>query len=225
MSQVQGTSSSSGSTAASGSAKSTSIASQDQFLKLLVAQLQAQDPMNPMDNAQMTSQLAQISTVDGINKLNTTMTSMLDQLGAVDQLNAASMIGHTVLVDGHRIQLSYGDNGAAVAGAGITLEGSASNVKVEIKDANGNLVDTIDLGALKAGNHAFSWDGLSSADAKMTAGNYTFNVTATNNGTAVKATEMNFGLVDSVLRDANGAIQLSLTGLGLYKQDEVRQLY
>ena len=104
MSTVQGTSSSS-STSTTSSAKNTSIASQDQFLKLLVAQLQAQDPLNPMDNAQMTSQLAQISTVDGINKLNTTVTSMLDQLGAVDQLNAASMIGHTVLVDGHRIQL------------------------------------------------------------------------------------------------------------------------
>ncbi len=224
MSTVQGTSSSS-STSTTSSAKNTSIASQDQFLKLLVAQLQAQDPLNPMDNAQMTSQLAQISTVDGINKLNTTVTSMLDQLGAVDQLNAASMIGHTVLVDGHRIQLSYGDDGSAVAGGGITLDGSASNVKVEIKDSNGTVVDTIDLGALAAGNHAFTWDGLSSADAKMTAGNYTFNVTATNNGTAVKATEMNFGLVDSVLRDTDGNVQLSLAGLGLYKQDEVRQLY
>ncbi len=225
MSQVQSTSYSTSTAASSSSTTSNSIASQDQFLKLLVAQLQAQDPLNPMDNAQMTTQLAQISTVEGVNKLNTTVTSMLDQLGTVDQLNATSMIGHTVLVEGDRMQLSYDDDGTAVAGGGVTLASAAANVKVEIKDANGNVVDTIDLGELDAGNHVFTWDGKSSSDATMTAGNYTFNVVATNNGKEVTATELNFGRVDAVLRDANGTLQLSLGGLGLYKQDDIRQLY
>jgi flagellar basal-body rod modification protein FlgD len=243
MSQVQSTSYSTSTAASSSSTTSNSIASQDQFLKLLVAQLQAQDPLNPMDNAQMTTQLAQISTVEGVNKLNTTVTSMLDQhrvpdhrgrvelihgaelVGTVDQLNATSMIGHTVLVEGDRMQLSYDDDGTAVAGGGVTLASAAANVKVEIKDANGNVVDTIDLGELDAGNHVFTWDGKSSSDATMTAGNYTFNVVATNNGKEVKATELNFGRVDAVLRDANGTLQLSLGGLGLYKQDDIRQLY
>ncbi len=227
MSQVQNTSYSTSTAAATtaSNAQTNSIASQDKFLKLLIAQLQAQDPLNPMDNAQMTTQLAQISTVEGINKLNTSVTSMLDQLGAVDQLNATSMIGHTVLVEGDRMELSYDDDGAAVAGGGITLAGNASSVRVEVRDANDNLVDTIDLGDLDAGNHVFTWDGQSSAGATMTAGTYHFNVVANNNGTEVKATELNFGRVDAVLRDANGTLQLSLGGLGLYGQDEIRQLY
>ena len=91
------------------------------------------------------------------------------------------------------------------AGSSNAPEAVAARIQkvgvVEIKDANGNVVDTIDLGELDAGNHVFTWDGKSSSDATMTAGNYTFNVVATNNGKEVKATELNFGRVDAVLRD------------------------
>lgn len=226
MSQVLATAYST-STAAAASPRSASatLESQDQFLKLLVAQLQAQDPMNPMDNAQMTSQLAQISTVQGIEKLNSSVSAMLGQLGAVDQLNATALIGHTVLVDGERIELSRDDHGNAVAGGGIALEGAASSVRVEVRDAGGNLIKTIDLGSLEAGNHVFSWDGTTDAGAGAADGSYSFNVVAANNGSAVEATEMAIARVDAVLRDANGTIRLDIAGLGLFEQDEIRQVY
>jgi flagellar basal-body rod modification protein FlgD len=87
------------SSANSSSSKSAAPASaaQARFLTLLVAQMQAQDPLNPMDNAQMTTQLAQISTVDGVEKLNSNMEKLLSQFGALEQLNATSMIGRSVV--------------------------------------------------------------------------------------------------------------------------------
>jgi flagellar basal-body rod modification protein FlgD len=218
------TTSSSSSTSSSTSSTS-SLSTQDQFLKLLIAQLQSQDPLNPMDNAEMTTQLAQISTVQGLNTLNTTVSSMLDQLDTVDQLNATSLIGHTVLVEGDQIVLSYDTDDAAVAAGGFTLDSSASNVVVSVTDSSGNVVDTFDLGSLDAGTHTFSWDGLSSADATMSAGTYSFSVSATNNGTAVTSTALNFGLVDGVRRYSDGTVKLDLGSLGLFSQDSIVQVY
>jgi len=108
------------SSANSSSSKSAAPASaaQDRFLTLLVAQMQAQDPLNPMDNAQMTTQLAQISTVDGVEKLNSNMEKLLSQFGALEQLNATSMIGRSVLIPSDRIELSRDDKAQAVAAAG-----------------------------------------------------------------------------------------------------------
>lgn len=226
MSSVQSSTYASSTAAAAASASSsTTLQSQDQFLTLLVAQLKAQDPLNPMDNAQMTSQLAQISTVQGIESLNKTVTAMMGQLDAVDQLNATALIGHTVLVDGSRMELSHTEDGTAVAGGGITLDAAATNVKVEVRDANGALVRTLDLGSLEAGNHVFSWDGKSDAGADLTDGQYSFKVIAANNGKSVDSTALAFARVDGVLRDANGVLKLDLGGLGLFEQDEIRQIF
>ena len=82
--------------------------SQDRFLKLLVAQLNNQDPMNPMDNAQMTSQMAQINTVTGIQQLNDTMKSMATQFSAMQMLQGASMVGRDVLIEGNSLSITNG---------------------------------------------------------------------------------------------------------------------
>src|SRR3990167_5266916 len=112
---------------------------QDRFLKLLVTQLQNQDPLNPMDNAQMTSQLAQISTVDGIEKLNATMRMILE--GSVDSeaMQAAALVGHQVMVAGSG--LSLGDAGAV---GGLELKSAADQVSVTIKDSNGIVMRTLE---------------------------------------------------------------------------------
>lgn len=115
---------------------------QDRFLKLLVAQLNNQDPMNPMDNAEMTSQMAQINTVTGIQQLNQTMASMSSQFTAMQVLQGTSMIGRTVLTEGNTL-------GVAADGthtAAFDLENQAASVKIQITTASGELVDTIDLG-------------------------------------------------------------------------------
>lgn len=219
------TGSTSTTSSSSSSSSSSTISTQDQFLKLLIAQLQAQDPLNPMDNSEFTTQIAQISTVQGINTLNTTVSSVLDQLDTASQLNATTLIGHTVLVAGDQIQLSYGNDNSAVAAGGINLDSAASNVVVTVNDANGNVVDTIDLGSLDAGTHTFSWDGQSSSGSTMTAGTYSFSISATNNGTKVTNTALNFGRVDAVRRNSDGSVKLDLGSLGLFSQDSIVQVY
>ena len=136
---------------------------QDQFLTLLVAQLQNQDPTNPMDNAQMTSQMAQISTVSGIEKLNSTVESVTSQFASMQMLQGVSMIGHTVLSAGNHLGLAAKeaeDGTKHLTGtAAFDLDASASNVTVTITDANGKLVDTIEMGSANAGRNYFTWDG------------------------------------------------------------------
>jgi flagellar basal-body rod modification protein FlgD len=186
--------------------------------------MKAQDPLSPMDNAQMTSQLAQISTVDGIDKLNATVQSLLTQMGSIDQLNATSMIGRNVLVPGKQMELSRDSSGNAVAGGAVQLAGTASNVSVQVRDSAGNLVRTIDLGAADAGINVFSWDGKTDAGAAAPDGRYSFSVNAANNTTAVTAESLAIARVDGVQRK-DGTLMLDLGGIGLLAQSEVRQIF
>ena len=128
------------------SAASSTDAAQDRFMTLLVTQMKNQDPLNPLDNAQVTSQLAQLSTVTGIDKLNNTMQAMMASTQAAQSLQAASMIGHGVLVPGTSLSLS---GGKAVFGA--ELSGAADAVQVTIADGAGNPVRVLDLGARPEG--------------------------------------------------------------------------
>jgi len=118
---------------------------QDRFLKLLVAQLNNQDPMNPMDNAQMTSQMAQINTVTGISQLNETMKSMSSQFMSMQILQGANMIGHQVMLAGDTLSVNKG-----VAAGAVELSSSASSVTIELRTPGGQVIDTFDLGAFRA---------------------------------------------------------------------------
>ncbi|MBT0569548.1 flagellar hook assembly protein FlgD [Curvibacter sp. CHRR-16] len=128
-------------------------AQQDRFLKLLVAQMNNQDPMNPVDNAQMTSQMAQINTVSGIQQLNDTMKGMSGQFGAMQLLQGASLVGKGVLVDSDKAHIRNGQ----VKGA-IQLEAKAENVQVDVLNSAGKVIGQVDLGSKNAGTHAFQWD-------------------------------------------------------------------
>lgn len=99
---------SSSSTSSSGSSTSSAADLQNQFLTLLVAQMKNQDPTNPMDNSQLTSQLAQISTLNGIEQLNTTLGSISGQIDNSQQLQSASLIGRGVMVPGTTIRRAVG---------------------------------------------------------------------------------------------------------------------
>src|SRR5258705_8779344 len=107
---------------------------QDRFLKLLVTQMKNQDPLNPMDNAQVTSQLAQISTVNGIQQLNTTVQSLSTSFLSAQSLQSTSLIGHTVLTDGNTLNVA---NGVPAYGA-VSLAQAADSVKVNIVSPAGN---------------------------------------------------------------------------------------
>ena len=205
VSSTTSTSSSTDLTSALGDA--TSAADMEQrFLKLLVTQLNNQDPLNPMDNSQLTSQLAQMSTVSGIEKLNTALSGLVSQSGASQVLQAASMIGYSVLSPGNDLALA---DGKQVPFA-VELAGSASDVKVTITDANGKTVRTMDLGAMPQGVDGITWDGKTDSGDTAAAGTYSYQVSATNGGTAVNATALSFSTVAAVKQGSSGvSLELS----------------
>jgi flagellar basal-body rod modification protein FlgD len=174
-------------------------ASSDRFLKLLVAQMQNQDPLNPMDNAQVTTQMAQISTVDGIGKLNTTVQSLNTQFVQMQALQGASLVGHDVTVAGNQ----FAFNSEGVASAGFELAGSADAVNVEVRNAAGVLVDTLALGAQPSGVQGFTWDAKGVADPS----GYTFKVSARLGSAAVESTPL---MLDRVMAVGVGGSSLTL---------------
>jgi flagellar basal-body rod modification protein FlgD len=155
----------------------------DRFLKLLVAQMQNQDPLNPMDNAQVTSQMAQINTVTGIDKLNTTVQGLSSQFMQLQAMQGASLVGHDVIVAGNKLSI---DATAGVGQGGFELAGAADAVKVEILAPSGAVVQTLNLGAEGAGLHSFDWP----AGAATNASGLTFRVSATAGGVATPVTAL-----------------------------------
>ena len=183
---------------------------QDSFMTLLVTQLQNQDPLNPMDSGQMTSQLAQISTVDGINKLNTTLQALNTSMSTSQSMSAAmGLIGHNILAPGSAISLTSG----SPASAGIQLSQPVDNLVATIVNSSGQTIRTLQLGAQKAGVLPISWDGLTDSGATAAAGNYTLTATATQGGNNVPVTTLSSGTVDSVSLGSQGAsLNVSLLG-------------
>lgn len=182
---------------------------QNQFLTLLTTQLQNQDPTSPMDNMQLTSQLAQISTVQGITNLNTTLQSISSQMGLSQAISATSFIGKSVLVQGNSILLGTDStSGSAVTTPfGINLSGAAADVKVNITNSSGAVVKTVDLGAMNAGIYSYDWSGQTSGGAAAPNGSYSFSVTATDaSGNAVTADPLTYGQVGSVAYGSNGPV-------------------
>jgi len=191
---------------------------QDRFLKLLVTQMKNQDPLNPMDNAQVTSQMAQLSTVSGIDKLNTTLQALSDSMSASQSMQAASMIGHGVLVSGNSTDLS----GGGAFGA-FDLPQSVDNVKISINDQAGALVRTIQLGAQPSGIGHWQWDGLNNAGESMADGSYTFAINAELAGNNVGVTGLQFGMVNGVSQGKQG-VTLSVGQLDGIAMSQIKQI-
>lgn len=194
--------------------------SESRFLTLLTAQLKNQDPLNPMDNAQMTSQLAQISTVNGIEKLNSTLEKLMSSSTDSQAMQAAAMLDHLVLVEGSSMTLAEGSQ----AYGGVQLSQGVDSATMTITSASGQVVRTVDLGALDAGIHDFAWDGKNDAGELAAAGNYSFSISAEQGGKTISVTPLQLGAVTGVLRDSSG-VKLELGELGNYSLDDIRQIY
>ncbi len=206
------------STAASGTSKSagqtSADAQQDRFLKLLVAQLNNQDPMNPMDNAQMTSQMAQINTVSGINQLNETMKSIGSQFTAMQAMQGAGMIGHDIMLQSNTLSINAG-----TAKGAVDLEGDATTVSVQVLSPGGQVLDTINLGSKAAGRHAFTWD----ASKYKESASPSFKIVANNGKQEVAATALAQDTITSI--DTNGGtMSLQLKGRPAIAYDAVRAI-
>ena len=191
---------------------------QNRFLKLLVTQLRNQDPLNPLDNAQMTSQLAQMSTVSGIEKLNTTLSGLVDGLGNSQAMQAAEMIGKKVLVPGNKLSLVGGQ-----VQAGVNLGAAADQVTVSVMDASGKVLQSQTLGAQKAGVLDFVWDGMTDSGAKAPDGAYTFKVDAVRGGAPVTVDALNVGTVSALVRSKGGFL-LDLGVMGTVDFKNVQEI-
>jgi len=213
---VSSTSSSSGS-----SSLTTSSASdlQSSFLTLLVAQLKNQDPTNPLENNELTSQLAQISTLNGIEKLNTTLGSISGQINNNESVQASTLIGHGVMIPGTTVLAGN----STTTPFGVELQQAADKVTATITDKNGAVVRTIDIGELTAGVHSFTWDGTLTDGSTAPNGSYNVAISASNGGTQLVAQPLQFALVQGVIRGNNGNT-LDLDTYGTTTLDEVRQI-
>ncbi len=171
----------------------------ERFLKLLVTQMKNQDPLNPMDNAQVTSQIAQINTVTGIDKLNDTVKALSSQMLSSQALQGAALVGRTVLMEGNR--LNFDTTGKAAGG--FELSSAADSVKVEILSPAGRVLDTVDVGASSSGRSGFEWQ----APAGTSTDGISFRVVARSGSTALTATPLTTDLVKAV---ATGGDTLTL---------------
>jgi flagellar basal-body rod modification protein FlgD len=197
------------SSAASGTSSTSGTSGSDlqnTFLQLLVTQLQNQDPTNPMDSSQMTSQLAQINTVTGISQLNTSLSSLSTQLSAGQNAQAALLIGSTVLAPDTSMTVTSG----SAPQLGVTLPAAASDVKLTITNSAGQVVNTLDLGAQAAGTVPVTWNGTDTAGNTVADGNYTISASATVNGQAGTATALVATKVQGVIQQSDGSAGLSL---------------
>ena len=171
-----------------------------------------QDPLSPMDNAQVTSQMAQISTVTGVQTLNTSVQGLSTQMVQMQALQGATLVGHDVIVPGNKLDMANG-----VGQGGFEIASAADNVKVEVLSAAGQVIDTMNLGAQGAGMQSFDW----TAGNNATATGLTFRVTATSGSTKLDSTALMRDKVDAVSTSGNN-LMLELENSGSVAYSSVK---
>jgi flagellar basal-body rod modification protein FlgD len=180
-------------TQTAGAAGASKTLGENDFLKLLTAQMQAQDPLNPMDSANFAAQLAQFSSVEQLTNINTKLTNLAASQASLQNTMASDLIGKKVTVAGNTATL----NGQAVMP--YTLPSDASAVSVSVYDANGTLVRTAVLGPKAAGNNSYTWDGKDQNGNTLPAGQYAFTISAVDgSGQALAATTLTSGTVTGI---------------------------
>ena len=206
-----------GAAAGSAAEKSSSDSiGQADFLLLMTTQLQNQDPLNPMDNAEMVSQLAQMSTVQGIQDLNTTVSGFSSSLTNDQLLRGTALVGRNVVVPSSSWALEEtGSTNGLIAASG------PGQLNVEITDSSGRVVANTTATATAAGELAFSWDGTGNNGQRLPAGKYSLSATFTpTDGAAEAAQTFIQAPVDSVTIGTDG-LYLNLKNLGVTSLDQV----
>ncbi len=195
----------------------TSDELQERFMTLLITQIKNQDPLNPLDNAEVTSQLAQLNMVGGIERLNDRIEAMAASFLSGQSLQAASLVGRNVLVEAGTL-----DNTGEGGRFGVELARSVDAMSVSIVGPTGEIVERLDLGPQPAGMHALEWDGLDSSGQAAPAGSYRIDITATTGGESVAVTALAARTVSAVTT-GDGKVQLELSNAGTVSLGQVRQ--
>ncbi len=188
---------------------------QADFLRLLTAQMQTQDPFAPVDNAEMVSQMATITNSSGIAEMNANLTSIKEQLTGTRLGDAASWIGKSMLVQSN---IAAPDATGMYAGQ-ITLPAAVEGASVDLVDASGNIVKSIDLGSQQAGDVTFYWDGKN--DAGDTVATSALQVKV--NG-ATPSKVATWATIAAVQSPADGSSSKLITALGSYSPSDALSL-
>ncbi|MBE9525679.1 MAG: flagellar hook assembly protein FlgD [Proteobacteria bacterium] len=193
----------------------------DQFMRLMLAQLENQDPLEPQDDGEFLSQLAQMEAAAGISELQDSFDNFSAAMQSNSALQASSLVGRSVLAPGGYAQL---ETGQSVQGE-INLSSSTTNLSIEITDAAGQLVRNIPLGTQASGSVPFSWDGTDEAGNYMPPGAYKVRATAAIGTETVEQEVLVAAKVDSVTIAQNGqSVKLNLAGLGSISLSEVKEI-
>jgi len=193
-------------------AASEDVLGKDDFLTLLVAQLQNQDPLNPMEGTEFTAQLAQFSSLEQLYNVNDNLGTLGNNQLAMNNGQSVAMIGKTAWAYGNIVQKSD----SAETPIHFGLGGDATETVVNIYDAQGNFIKTLSAGTLSAGDHAVSWDGTDESGSNVAAGYYQFEVLAADaEGTAVNTETFIVGVVSGVTFDDSGAAHLLVNDLSI----------
>ncbi|ODN42003.1 flagellar hook assembly protein FlgD [Piscirickettsia litoralis] len=194
---------------------------QDDFLKLLTTQLKHQDPMQPQENGEFLAQMAQFSTVDGINSINDAVGSLVAELKSTSALQASALVGRSVLAQSDKGLLIEGEEFKA----DIEVPKNAKGIKVNIFTDGGSLVKQIDVGDLADGNYSFVWDGKDESGNLMPPGRYQFAAEAQVEDQTQQLSLSVYANIDSVILGRNGEeTQVSLSGIGQVKLSDIKQL-
>lgn len=207
-------------TTATSSSDTTSALGQDAFLKLLITQLKNQNPLNPQDNTAFVAQLAQFSSLQGIQNLNTTMTGLASGMQSSQALQASSLVGRTVEVES---TTAYLDTGGIVRGT-ITLPDSTASMQLNIYNSSNQAVIQKDLGSQAAGDIPFAWDGKAADGTALPAGTYRFEVLAKDGKTSTALTTYLSANVNSVTMGANQDVTLNVNGVGQVALSKVKDI-
>ncbi|MCQ2029619.1 flagellar hook assembly protein FlgD [Stutzerimonas zhaodongensis] len=183
----------------------------NEFLQLLVTQLNNQNPLEPQENGEFIAQLAQFSTVEGVEKLNSSVSTMLSGYQSSQALQASSLVGRKVIVPTDKAVVDTSETFKA----SLVLPTTSSNVAVNVYDSAGTVVNRINMGQQQAGNVSFMWDGKDSSGKTLPPGTYRFEAQATYQGETKGLYTMLPANVDSVTLGQNGGeLQLNLAGVG-----------
>ena len=193
---------------------------QDVFLELMVTQMRNQNPLDPQDNSEFVAQLAQFSSVEGLDKLNNTMEGFVGSFQSNQALQASALVGRSVKVDS---DTSYLAAAGRVAGT-IELPQTTDDLRIVVYDSVGTRVAEEQMGSQSAGSLPFSWNGSNGQGGQLPPGYYRFEVLAKIDGSQTQIGTSLSANVDSVTVGANGTISLNVAGVGPVSMSQVKEI-
>ncbi len=193
----------------------------DMFMKLLMAQIENQDPLKPADQTEFVAQLAQFSSLEGIQNLSNTVQDIGAMYRSSQALQATALVGREVLVTG---QVGYLEDAGKISGT-IEAGQTSGDVMMTVKDASGQVVSNVDLGNIGSAETPFEWDGTDNEGNTLPAGVYSISIEGTMSGESAALITSMYSRVNSVsIVDNQGGMKLNLNGIGQVDSNDIQEV-